>query len=395
MKINFANIFTPILHTQDSSLKKTISAARNIKQDEFLMTGEIYEHYRELMQDLSTPDPCFPFYNGDCISDFVGTVQTLMKEKLGVALKFSNPATKIRTTAAIYFENHTPIAYLHLYETLAKYKALATHANPPLKKEFIPQDLPKIIVVSDSLINKNNVPADFLGYGHDRIRIDSEYFKRPSFHTLNGHLEHELGHFYSEKHSGSPHDNAENYRPCSFLHLLTPEEKEHFEQFKEIFLTNFDEIRHWASAFFTGDKKSLDFPETYEKECTQLNSLDAFCQHIARAKNVINQLGEEKGIENLYEKFSKAADKLKKFKSDFICSVTREDYYILHPEESKAEAFATRAGANGFDTEVPLPVPEKLEEQLAKLGMPPPMTYTILPQDYFAKKLAEKSHAKI
>jgi len=391
MKISLSKILSPILRPIAKGDRVVSPLPVSSQSDKFVMTGEIYSHYNELMDDLKSAPPDIPFYTGEAVAYFVDTVKTLMDENLGVKLNFSSIFAKMENTAFTYFENHNPKAYLILYETLAKYKALAGHANPPLNTEFISQDLPKVIEIKDNLISLSKVPADFLGYGHDRIRIDTSYFQENSTDTAKKHLEHELGHFYNEKHSGSIMDNDKKFRPCSFLHLLTPEEKRDFAGFKQIYIENFDEIRHWASAFFKADKKALDFPETYKQECTQLNSLDTFCQHISMAKNVINQLGKEKGIENLYEKFIKAAGKLRKFRSDFTCAITRDEYYLTHPEESKAEVFAVRAGAEGFDAERELPVSEKLEEQLAKLGMPPPMTYTILPKGYFAKKLAKKS----
>jgi len=361
-----------------------------------LSDGEnIYAYFESLQKRIHNPLDEISNHKGEVIGNFTYFVKELLQQRLGVKFEFKNPFANYKPLSSKYFENHKPKTYLVLYETLANYANLAKFAQNSLNTKFTRRILPKEIQIVDDLYKKTKYPADFTGSGHDTIRMDTLHFISPNEFAFKKNLEHELGHFYNEKHFGSSQKNSFMYKSCNYLHLLNPEEQQTFSQFTQIFKQNYNEIlnplaeQHKFAPYYV-KKSSLDFPDNYKPDDPTLIMFEAFINSLVPVKNIINNLGQKNGIKNLFEKVLNAGEKLVKFEQDYKYSIDYGDYFRSCPEESKAQAFAARAGVNGFRTEkshngttVLLPVSEEMEENLAKLGMPPPMTYTILPKDYF------------
>ena len=94
----------------------------------------------------------------------------------------------------------------------------------------------------------------------------------------------------------------------------------------------------------------------------------------------------------LINKVEKIVGKLTKFHLNVLTQISSDVHHSSTPMETKAQAFAKRASGTPVRPAYLLPITEILEAQLAKLGMPEPETYTILPKNYLikqAKKLGQ------
>jgi len=403
MALTLENIAIPAAQASKRTIGSVLAAKRRIfdefaanpRYKTFVENGDVYGCYDAVQKDLKKSKG----KRGNIIAGFAKFVERTLTYKFGVKTLFENEKANSVSTCAEYFKDHQAKPYLVLYETFAKYNALVAQANPPLNKKFIYQNLPSFLTINDDICLKNGNPADYLGHGINQIRLDTGLFKSNPAEKLKISLEHEIGHFYEEKHAGSTHPDSHNYVPHCFLNLLTPEERQPVELLSKILVKNYDQISEKLSAAGKYvDKEALCFPVQYSAKDQTLLNLKRFTEDIKPAVPIINKLGEEYDEKNLFRKFMKSAKILIRFARGFDGIINDNPYFIADPSEVKAQSFAVRAGVNGFQTEktilgttVKLPIPELFEEQLVKLGMPPPMTYTVLPEDYFAKK----THAKI
>ena len=299
------------------------------------------------------------------ISEFFDTLCKRAKEVLGteISLSFSSFYEKLK-----FMQTVNPVDLVRMYDTIAHHKAIAELKGSE-GTNSVSGNYPRRIAISDKLEN------DYIGNCYHTGDITLHYE-----HLADHTFEHEIGHLDDHFKNGV----SQHY---SFLDILTDKEKSTYEEFERTFR---EQYRFWAKhhADIKGlSENSFHFPNTYDNKNRTLVKLRSAFDIFASVNHA--SAGSCTISEVLLCRVRPIIDKLVKFNDDIINQISSGAYHRSVPKEVKAEAFAIRAEGNPVKPDYLLPITEELEAQLAKLGMPTPKTYTILPKDYFSIPIPE------
>lgn len=305
------------------------------------------------------------YLRGVYVKEYFHFVQSRMKQAFGTELCIELPEEEM----AVWFNTLNPKCLAYIHESLKKHQEL-DRASSLGAQNSKPLAFPAKIIIghlegNDDGKYKPKTKSIRLSASQERGPFNSKIDPCKPSRTL----EHELEHFFEDI-------KDKLYSPCSYLNILTPEEKVHYCIFEKFYKQYFDEVTSGQEErlriFETVlNRDSFTFPYTYDKNSRTLfdlrNNYDA----------IKFKLKETLGPE-FEAKTSDIIRKLTNFSTDTHWNVSQDSYHFSTPAETRAEAAAIRATGNSYSRYHLLPLTHGYEKMLAKIGMPPPKSYTIL-----------------
>jgi len=379
MNINSINFVNKVKNWFIPSNTNSIKAEQRVEQkDSTFFSTEIdarikefkekcdLEGYAKFLNSKKFPDPEI---RARYVADYFDFLQGQAKEKLGSKIFLITEETINGENKN--FSKKNPEAFYSLYDTISKYKQLDELSLQNSKKTVADSKsgYPQQVILL-KLKGKN---GDFSQTSSRTIRLSEKLFNQC---PIGSTFEHEIGHLKDCNQNGS-------HQAYSYLDILEPEEKNLYLKFEKNFRGNYEKIKEELPDFVkrVTNINMFTFPGGYDNKNRTLVSIER-----ARLNLFLNKKWSERFTPELFEKIDKILKKLGDFSSSIASQIDEDPYYRSTPKETKAQAWAVRASGKPVRQDYLLPITEELEEQLAKLGMPKPATYTILPKNYLAER---------
>ena len=331
----------------------SLNTKADLKINKFKESGDLY-NWAKFLNSKQFPHKQGNEERSRYIEDYFNFLQGQAKEKLGATISIKIFLTKKNN----YFSCVNPEEFNSIYETIAKYKTLSELSKNKTEKGI----LGELIYPKNILITEIDSKGTIDRFGEIELHLDH----------LSYSLEHEIGHLKDI----NKNDFEQTY---SYLDVLKPEEKNIYKQFGDIYSKSYYKFCNSTPNLL---RNSFHFPDYNTTSKTLINLKSNF----KNLKKLLPQLDETLFNKDLINKVEKIVDKLTKFHLNVLTQISSDVHHSGTPIETKAQAWAKRASGRSVRPDYLLPISEELEAQLAKLGMPEPETYTILPKKYLVKQ---------